>query len=398
MDSAYQFVDVHARIVCVMVLHGEKDKPLMRIFLNTFRSDAMPSATRRLIEASIQALAKTNDTPLIAHARNERFAIPEGCTAMRCLPAARSVTMRMLWEQAWMPFRCLRDGYDLLHSFGVLPGWLPVRGVLSIANTFPFDPKTRRETRDGTYRQRMLARSIRAASIVLVPTLVHADIIRANVADLPEDLIRVLPMGAHEAFRAPMVSDAQRQNLLLKYGLPERFVLHIGPLTPRNNPLHLIQAYFAATISEGLPHRLVLVGRGHDNRNTKRFIREHGLEDKVRMFPSLPEEDLPAIMSMAACFLKPALHAGTGIALLEAMAAGTPVLATDIPIYREVCDKAAMLVPPGDLPALRKGLSLILGDTSCAADLREAGYAHAATRTHAAYAEGLLDAYHAALA
>ena len=163
----------------------------------------------------------------------------------------------------------------------------------------------------------------------------------------------------------------------LRYGLPMQYVLHVGPLTPRNNPGHIVQGLFAAGMAAGLPHHLVMVGYGHDTRSLVRFIREHGMEGRVRLLPSVAEGDLPQVLAMADAFVKPARAAGWGGGLLEAMACGVPVIASDLAEYRALCGTAAELVPWGDLPALRKALEGVLGTASRRKQLRDRGFAQA---------------------
>jgi phosphatidyl-myo-inositol alpha-mannosyltransferase len=99
-----------------------------------------------------------------------------------------------------------------------------------------------------------------------------------------------------------------------------------------------------------------------------------------------------------ACF--PSLRGESfGVVLLEAMAAGVPVVASDLPGYRNVArpDLEALMVPPGDASALAAALKRVLEDASLAASLRRAGDARAAHFSMASLANRYLEIYDRAL-
>jgi glycosyltransferase involved in cell wall biosynthesis len=112
----------------------------------------------------------------------------------------------------------------------------------------------------------------------------------------------------------------------------------------------------------------------------------------------VPDEDLPDLYRAAALFALPSLHEGFGIPVLEAMACGTPVLASSVYALPEVCGDAAELVDPYDTAAIADGLRRILGDGAHADALRRRGLTRAARFTWRRAAEQHLDAYEAALA
>jgi alpha-1,3-rhamnosyl/mannosyltransferase len=87
----------------------------------------------------------------------------------------------------------------------------------------------------------------------------------------------------------------------------------------------------------------------------------------------LPDQDLQNLVKGASCLALPSLSEGFGLPILEAFAAGVPVLTSSLTALPEVADKAAVLVGPYDIGAIAHGLEKILGDTIFANDLRERG-------------------------
>jgi glycosyltransferase involved in cell wall biosynthesis len=164
-----------------------------------------------------------------------------------------------------------------------------------------------------------------------------------------------------------------------QYNLPERFILTIGAHRPHKNHGMLLQALAAmpSTVS------LVIVG-GSDPKFRDSLpgqVSRLGLEPRVRLIPSVTEEALPAVYKAASLFAFPSLVEGFGLPVLEAMAAGVPVVASAIPALTEVCGSAAMLLPPHDTGAWAAAMTRVLDDSAAASAMVAAGTAVVAAAT-----------------
>jgi len=117
-----------------------------------------------------------------------------------------------------------------------------------------------------------------------------------------------------------------------------------------------------------------VVGAGSDRDAVD--VLSPGARARVRMVGAVPNRELHRYHAGASVFLAPATgHESFGVILVEAMAAGVPVVASDIPGYREVvrADRDGLLVPPGDPHALAASVGRILRDPELATRLRAAG-------------------------
>ena len=113
-------------------------------------------------------------------------------------------------------------------------------------------------------------------------------------------------------------------------------------------------------------------------------------------FPGfVPDDDLPALYNLADLFAFPSHYEGFGLPLLEAMACGTPALASDTSSLPEIAGDAAFLVPADDHEALVAGLVHLLTDADARAELARRGPEQAARFTWDAAARRLLDVYRA---
>ena len=158
---------------------------------------------------------------------------------------------------------------------------------------------------------------------------------------------------------------------------PGRRLLWVGRLDRQKGFPVAVRA-FGILAGEFPDLLMVVVGEGHDRDAIKQL--PNGARDRVVMVGSVPHERLPPYYSGADVYVSPALgQESFGMVLVEAMAAGVPVVATNIPGYREVIrpDVDGVLVPPGDPVALAEAVRRVLSDPSLATRLSEAGLARA---------------------
>ncbi len=158
-----------------------------------------------------------------------------------------------------------------------------------------------------------------------------------------------------------------------------RVILGVGRLDPQKGFAVMVDAF--ARLAARVPDaRLVVAGDGRDRPAIDRLPAE--VRQRVTMLGSVEHESIPGLMAAADVMVSPALgQESFGIVLLEAMAAGVPVVATNIDGYRDVArhDVDALLVPPGDAGALAGAIDLVLADETLVRRLVAAGRARART-------------------
>jgi glycosyltransferase involved in cell wall biosynthesis len=207
-----------------------------------------------------------------------------------------------------------------------------------------------------------------ATAVIAVSESTRDDLVeRFNV---PTDRIHVVYNGVdHTRFR-PAEVDAEA--IARSFGVRYPFILYVGSLMPWRNGPRLLRA--AARLNYGL----LFVGRdiwGTDP--TARLAAANGW-DWARFTGYAADADLPALYAAASVFAYPSLHEGFGIPPLEAMACGTPVVASTAGALPEVLGDAALLVDPYDVDALAQALEAAAADRG---DLRRRGLARAARYT-----------------
>ncbi len=209
---------------------------------------------------------------------------------------------------------------------------------------------------------------------------------------IPRARIRVVPLGVGERW-FEVAEAAWVERVMRKHSLDRGYFLHVGTLQPRKNLDSLISAY------ERIPHairsqrQLVLVGKYGWNAQTLRCrleaLRSGG---RVVWLDYVEHDELRALYAGAGAFVYPSLAEGFGLPLLEAMATGLRVVASDLPALREVGGAHAQYVASGDIGAIGDAM-VQLHETDDDVDASIARRAHAQQFDWATCAARTLEVY-----
>jgi alpha-1,3-rhamnosyl/mannosyltransferase len=187
------------------------------------------------------------------------------------------------------------------------------------------------------------------------------------------DRITVAPHGVDESFFPGGPLEPQRD----RHDLPERYILFLGALEPRKNLATLLEAY--ALLPEELRREFPLMvagAHGWRNRELRRRLAA-GRDLGVRVIGYVPPLNLPLVYAGASVFVFPSLYEGFGMPLLEAMASGVPVVASNVSAMPEVVGDAGVLVDPRSPAELARAIERLLADPPAARALGERGRARA---------------------
>ncbi|MBA3944727.1 MAG: glycosyltransferase family 4 protein [Herpetosiphonaceae bacterium] len=184
------------------------------------------------------------------------------------------------------------------------------------------------------------------------------------------DKVSVVYLGVSPRFM-PVVDAKHLSTVTAKYGVVSPYLLYVGTIQPRKNLVRLIDACAMAHL-DGV--QLVLAGkRGWLTQEIEARASSLGITHQVHFTGYVADDDLPALISGARGFLLPSLYEGFGLPALEAMACGTPVLASVVSSLPEVIGDAGILVDPLDVAALARGLDSLVHDDDLHAVLRARG-------------------------
>lgn len=195
--------------------------------------------------------------------------------------------------------------------------------------------------------------------------------------------VDVVHHGVDRAAYAPAPADAMRR---------PPFFLVLGNTRPyKNVPTAL--AAFAVCARAHRDIELVVAGRGDSVRSLQLLAARLGIGERVRFVGSVSHADLLALLHGAAALVFPSFVEGFGLPVLEAMAAGCPVIASTAPALVEVAGDAALLCDPRDPDAFAAAMGSLLGDADRRRELRQRGCARAREFSWAKAAERTLEVY-----
>lgn len=308
---------------------------------------------------------------------------------------------KVWFEQLAFPGACRQAGAQVAH----VPYWgSPLRPVLptvvTVHDLIPMHlPLYRGSALVRTYTA-LAGAAARKARLIITDSLASRDDI-IRLLHIPAERIRVIYLAAAPSCR-PIIDPAILGALRAKYGLPERYVLYLGGFDHRKNLASLLEGYarLLAT-SEAVP-TLVMAGKlpvveSALFPNPKMLARQMGVEDRVLFTGWIPESDKPALYSGALFFAFLSLYEGFGLMPLEAMACGTPVLASRCSSLPEIVGESGILVDPTNTDEIVRGFRSLLDDAT-RQTLQPKVLAQASRFTWRETARLTLETYSAALA
>ena len=304
---------------------------------------------------------------------------------------------RRIWRFAPVPYRWLfGQDADITHFFNFI---VPKGVAGKVVNTI-YDVVWLRypETMDAKNYKRItqdIAYSVeRADRIVTISESTKQDLI--DLLHIPAEKIVIAPPGVDvDAFQNSYSADALYR-IRQQYQLPDQYILYMGTLEPRKNIERLVQAFAQLCRMPGMEHYcLVLAGkRGWQYDTIFAQMQQLGLEDRIVCTGYVDEADKAAVYQMAEVFVFPSLYEGFGMPILEAMAAGVPVVTSNVSSMPEVAGDAALLVDPLNVSELTEAIYKLLTDEALRQQCVARGYERCRLFTWERSADTLVQMYH----
>jgi glycosyltransferase involved in cell wall biosynthesis len=275
-------------------------------------------------------------------------------------------------------------------------GGLPIASRLpTVATLLDLAPWELRDafqrTAASRFGQRLRAQLLRDAAAVLVGTEA-VGLAARRLLHLRRDRIHVVPLAASRAYaaarEAPSLASEVARALTRRLGLGERYIVYPGRYDIRHDATTLLAALASlgrASRPDGLPRdaewppRVLVLGATPDDRAAlARVAVRHGAGDHLVYAPALRPDEAAAMVVTSRAVVLPMVAESSGLAALDALAAGVPVIASAIGALPEIVGQAGILVEPRDRDRLAAALVTAWGDDPARAVIAEAAHERSA--------------------
>jgi len=303
------------------------------------------------------------------------------------------------WEYLTIPHKATTLKLDLIHHLYPAVSVTKKRPVImTVHDAIPWIFKDYQKALTSQIYLRGLNWSLpKAHHILTVSEAAKEDLVKT--VKIPKSKINVI-YNAYNSIYDKKIRLNEIKKILRQYGVSGDFIFYVGGFDVRKNVEKLLEAYLL--VLKKYPKIKLVLGGGLTAPRTKlyaslkrakSFIKRHKLDNKVKMVGFIAQKDLPAFYQGCQAFVWPSLYEGFGIPVLEAMASGTPVVTSKIPVFEEIAGRVVVLVDPKNPTDIANGITKILSNPKFAGELGAKGKMRAKSFSWEKSAKALLRLY-----
>lgn len=288
------------------------------------------------------------------------------------LPVA-SWALNLVWfmvqEQISVIPELKRHNLDVYHSLQQLDLPCGVNGCQTVVTvhdmTYALFPHFFLQNRMSRWVYQIRVRTIKKASKIIADSEnTKEDLVR--LLQISKDKIEVIPLGVEPKFH-PVQGLDKIEAIKKKYNISEGYVFHVGGFSPTKNLHRLLLAFKRLVRAHRKDVTLVIAGNTGSmspyEKRVRRDIEELQLGKKVVIANAVCDDDLVLLYNGATLFVYPSLYEGFGLPPLEAMACGTPVIASTSSSLPELIGDAGILVDPYGVDEITSAMLKVLSDS-----------------------------------
>lgn len=195
----------------------------------------------------------------------------------------------------------------------------------------------------------------------------------AKEFNFPKEKIFVTYLGAEDIYK-PLDKKSCKEFLKNKYNIDKNFLLYVGGYSPRKNIIGILEAF--SLLDSKLKENLYVVITGKKGISYSIYMKrakDLGIENSVIFTDFIHLEHLPLFYNACEFLVYPSFYEGFGLPPLEAMACGTPVIASNVTSIPEICSGSALLVDPYDIDELSSSMNELLSDNNLRGSMIKCG-------------------------
>lgn len=275
------------------------------------------------------------------------FSIPNhwwDCESIRFYTVSiKSALYRIYWEQITLPKLLKQLDVHILHSPAFIGPCIYSDNIHHIITVHDLAYRSYPQTIPvirRMYLKALIERSIHKASTIITDSEVVKDELKQAYPNA--NTIQAIHLGVDDEQYTPKM-DVRDEGILHKHQINNPYFLFVGTIEPRKN-LDTVLLAFQHAKEKGLEYRFVVIGRYG-------WMMDNAMlqQDGVLWLGHVEESELPTLYRHADVLLAPSLYEGFDLPTVEALACGTHVIASDIPVHREVLGNSADFVSTADI-------------------------------------------------
>lgn len=280
---------------------------------------------------------------------------------------------RRLWTQIRLSWEMWRRSPEVLFSPAhFLPLIYPTRSVITVHDCGGLRFPAGYTWLERVYTRWSLARAMLQAVILTPSRFSQEEIVYLFKKEQPRVL--AIPNAFDKEKFFPITDAGRLDQVKQKYNLRRPFFLSISRLEEKKNTAGIVRAFEMFRERQGGDYDLALLGKpGYGFSKVRAVINASKYKNDIILPGWVDTEDVPVLMSLATAFVFPSFYEGFGIPIIEAMACGLPVIASNTASCPEVSGEAALLINPQRPGEIAIAMVEIVNSSKLTESLRQAG-------------------------
>ena len=272
-----------------------------------------------------------------------------------------SVLSRIFWEQVIFPIKLMKLKPDIIFTPTVAIPFL-FSGVFftSIHDLAYKNVKNKYSFLRNIYVRFVTTIAAKKSKIIFALTDFSKNEFLKEF-NLRNKKVLVTYTGVHKNFFVEFAEN-QKSDFMKKYNLPELFILYVGAIEPGKNLDKLFLAFYELAKENGNIRLVLTSGVGWEQGELNKLIIELEIKEKILLLPYISENELPLLYRCASMLTYLSSYEGFGMPVLEAMAAGTPIISSRSEAINEFAAEAILAIDPNNINDIVSGMKRILND------------------------------------